>query len=101
MWVGLLLHAGGGLRAELYGTGIRLGECARINLDDLDLSSGQLLASNGQGRKDRVEPVPKMALAALGLFLHEVRRGFVHDESEPAPFLSKSGLRLALPARRG
>src|SRR5262245_944465 len=38
----------------LYGTGIRLGECLRLDVADVDLLQEQLLVRNGKGKKDRV-----------------------------------------------
>ena len=41
----------------LYGTAIRLSECSRLDLSDLDLSRNLLLVRDGKGRKDRYVPV--------------------------------------------
>jgi integrase/recombinase XerD len=78
----------------LYGTGIRIGECARIDGADLDLAEGRLLVRDGKGRKDRVVPITGRAHAALAVYLKEVRPTFVHDPKEPALFLSHFGTRL-------
>jgi integrase/recombinase XerD len=78
----------------LYGTAIRLSECHRLDLADLDLSNGLLLVRNGKGKKDRVVPVPARAEAAMLVYLKEARPDFVHDPHETAVFLSKHGDRL-------
>jgi site-specific recombinase XerD len=79
----------------LYGTGIRLSECVRLDLQDVDLAEGRLLVRNGKGKKDRVVPLVGQALRALGLYLRESRQAFVEDPREPAVFLSTLGRRLS------
>jgi integrase/recombinase XerD len=78
----------------LYGTGIRRGECCRLDLMDLDLSEATLLVRNGKGRKDRLVPVPGRAALALDLYLRETRPDLVRDSREMALFLSREGRRL-------
>jgi site-specific recombinase XerD len=79
----------------LYGTGIRLGECVRLDLQDVDLREGRLLVRNGKGRKDRVVPLVGQALAALDRYVREVRHALLRDPREPAVFLSAIGTRLS------
>jgi site-specific recombinase XerD len=79
----------------LYGTGIRLGECVRLDLQDVDLREGRLLVRNGKGRKDRVVPLVGQALAALDHYLREVRHALVRDPREQAVYLSAIGTRLS------
>ena len=38
----------------LYGTALRLGECRRLNVHDIDLQKGSLWVRSGKGRKDRL-----------------------------------------------
>jgi integron integrase len=42
----------------LYGSGLRLLECCRLRVKDLDLSRGEVLVREGKGRKDRVTMLP-------------------------------------------
>jgi integrase/recombinase XerD len=77
----------------LYGTGIRRGECVRLDLTDLDLGQGVLLVRDGKGRKDRFVPVAGRAALALDLYLRE-RPALVSDPREGALFLSRFGRRL-------
>jgi integrase/recombinase XerD len=79
----------------LYGTGIRLGECVRVDLQDVDPREGRLLVRNGKGRKDRVVPLVGQAVAALDHYLREVRHALVRDPREQAVFLSAIGTRLS------
>jgi len=79
----------------LYGTAIRLSECGRLDLEDLDLAGEALLVRNGKGGKDRVVPVPVRAAAALDVYLKDVRPVFVRDPKERALFLQRYGTRLS------
>jgi len=82
----------------LYGTAIRRSECGRLDVTDLDFRSGTLLVRNGKGKKDRIVPVTKRALMALGTYLKEVRPELLRDPKEPALFLGTyrgSGQRLS------
>ena len=80
----------------LYGTGIRVSECERLDVRDLDLVQGLLLIRDGKGRKDRVVPVVGRALEALDLYLHDVRPELVKDPREAALFLTRRGARVSV-----
>lgn len=71
-----------------YGTGLRRGECARLDMSDLDIGQGTLLVRDGKGHQDRLVPVPGRAAAALRAYLHNVRPELVRDPREPALFLT-------------
>ena len=79
----------------LYGTGIRVAECVRLDLQDVALQEGRLLVRNGKGRKDRVVPLVGQALAALDRYLREIRHALVRDPRQQAVFLSAIGTRLS------
>jgi integrase/recombinase XerD len=72
----------------LYGTGLRRGECARLDASDLDLREGSLLVRNGKGKKDRIVPVPHRATLALDVYLCDVRPQLVTNPAERALFLT-------------
>jgi len=74
-----------------YGTGIRVSECAALELRDLDLAKGTLMVRSGKGSKDRMVPVTGRAAAALDLYLREGRPEFAKDPRERALFLSYNG----------
>jgi integrase/recombinase XerD len=78
----------------LYGTGIRLGECARIDVADLDLRGGTLFVKSGKGRKDRVVPISGRALSALDTYLREARPELAKHPRERALFISRFGRRF-------
>lgn len=55
----------------LYGTGMRVLECCRLRIKDLDFDRNQIVVREGKGDKDRVVPLP----ASLAGRMHEqVRR---------------------------
>ena len=76
----------------LYGTGIRVGECAGLDLTDVDLG-GQTIRVMGKGRKERVVPFGAPARDALVRWL-EVRTQLVSDRSGTAVFLGARGGRI-------
>lgn len=49
----------------LYGTGMRVMECLRLRVQDVDFDYNQILIRNGKGMKDRVAPLPRATRAAL------------------------------------
>jgi len=64
----LLSHLTGvhGLVLKLmYGTGLRIMECVRLRLLDLDFAYRQILVRAGKGNKDRVVPMPEVLKGAL------------------------------------
>jgi site-specific recombinase XerD len=80
----------------LYGTGLRVGECERLDVSDVELREGRLLVRSGKGKKDRVVPLVGAAQRALEVYLREVRQAFVHQPREQAVFLSAIGTRLTV-----
>jgi len=85
----------GALLEVLYGTGLRLMECVRLDLKDLDLLSGALLVRTGKGRRDRYVPLSGRAREAMDLYLREARPSLLKSWQESALFLSRLGRRLS------
>jgi integrase/recombinase XerD len=79
----------------LYGTGLRRGECLRLDVTDVDLGQELLLVRSGKGKKDRMVPLTRQAVSALDLYLRQGRPELVNDSHELALFLSKYGLRMS------
>lgn len=79
----------------LYGTGLRLSECARLDLPDLSLGGRHLFVRSGKGLKDRVVPLMGRAANALSIYLKNVRPSLSRSLRESAVFLSRDGDRLA------
>jgi integron integrase len=63
----------------MYGSGLRLSECAQLRVKDIDFERGEILVRCGKGDKDRRVPLPKMAVPALKVHLERTRRGFERD----------------------
>lgn len=75
----------------LYSSGLRIGELAALDLGDVDAQEA-LVKVRGKGKKERIVPVGRMALAAVLAYLPE--RSGVKRRSE-ALFLNKDGGRLS------
>ena len=65
------------MAALLYGSGLRLLECARLRVKDIDFASAQILVRQGKGRKDRVTLLP--ANLRLPLMDHLKQVQALHD----------------------
>jgi integron integrase len=64
-----------GLMIELlYGTGMRLLECCRLRLKDVDFHRHQLIVREGKGHKDRAVPFPARTRDRLQEQIEFVRR---------------------------
>jgi integron integrase len=57
----------------LYGSGLRLMECLRLRVLDLDLAHSQITVRDGKGGKDRVTMLPHAVAPALREQLHAAR----------------------------
>jgi integrase len=53
----------------LYGTGMRIMECCRLRVQDIDFDRCEILIRNGKGAKDRVTMLPETLLSELRLHL--------------------------------
>lgn len=84
----------------LYGTGLRAGECVRLEVTDLDLGQRTLLVRNGKGRKDRLVPLGGRAAVALDAYLRTSRPELVRDPHDVALFVSRCGRRMGVPGLR-
>lgn len=60
--------------AMMYGAGLRLLECARLRIKDIDFERGEITVRDGKGRKDRVTVLPATLGAPLRAHLARVRR---------------------------
>jgi integron integrase len=49
----------------LYGCGLRLFECLKLRVQDVDLEIGMLTVHDGKGQKDRTLPLPEILMPAL------------------------------------
>ena len=74
----------------LYGSGLRLMECVRLRVKDVDFAYRQLTVRDGKGMKDRVTLLPDRLHAPLRLHLAKVKA--LHEED-----LSQGGGSVYLP----
>jgi integron integrase len=63
----------------LYGSGLRLMECLRLRVKDLDFAQRQLTVREGKGEKDRLTMLPQSLLAPLEDHLRLVRQTHQED----------------------
>jgi integron integrase len=57
----------------LYGAGLRVLECCRLRVQDIDFATNQIVVRGGKGDKDRVTMLPAVAKADLAQHLYAVR----------------------------
>jgi integron integrase len=74
----------------LYGCGLRLMECCRLRVKDIDLLRGQIMVRHGKGAKDRVVMLPKSVRGDLENQL--ANRQIVHERD-----LARGVARVELP----
>ncbi len=63
----------------LYGSGLRLMECIRLRVQDVDFDYHQLVVRDGKGQKDRVVPLPEKYRNFFREHLDEVKRRHEED----------------------
>jgi integron integrase len=66
------------MAALMYGTGMRLMECVRLRVQDVDFGYRQIIVRDGKGKKDRVVPLPQSVSTELQTHLEQVRS--LHEE---------------------
>jgi integron integrase len=62
----------------LYGSGLRVMECVRLRVKDLDFAQRQVLVRDGKGMKDRVTMLPDALVTPLQEHLRHVQ--WIHDD---------------------
>jgi len=63
----------------LYGCGLRLMDCLRLRIQDIDFGYKQILIRNGKGNKDRVVPLPASLSDRLKKQISEVSKTHAAD----------------------
>ncbi len=77
----ILLHLDGQhwlMASLLYGAGLRLMECLRLRVKDVDFAYRQILVRDGKGQKDRVTMLPHALVEPLKRQLEKVK--VLHEE---------------------
>ncbi len=62
----------------MYGCGMRLMECVRLRVQDIDIEYRQIFIRNGKGRKDRVVPLPDKCIDKIKRQIERVK--VTHEE---------------------
>ena len=75
----------------MYGAGLRLMECLRLRVQDIDVTRNEILVRDGKGAKDRITMLPESLKVPLRDHLKDVK--IVHDKD-----LTEGWGRVQLPA---
>ncbi|RLC75453.1 MAG: integron integrase [Chloroflexi bacterium] len=62
----------------LYGSGLRLRECLRLRVKDIDFTQRRIIVRDGKGMKDRVTVLPQTLVPFLQEHLRHVKH--IHDD---------------------
>lgn len=68
----------------LYGSGLRLMECLRLRVKDIDFDNRQILVRAGKGENDRVTPLPDTLIPLLQEQIQKVKA--LHQKDLQAGF---------------
>ena len=82
----------------LYGAGLRLLECARLRIKDVDFERREIRVHDGKGRKDRLVPLPIALASSLRNHVRQVEQQHREDLTRGAGCVELPGsLRVKLP----
>jgi len=77
-----LMEGTGRLMAELmYGSGLRVLECVRLRVKDVDFGNGYIVVRSGKGDKDRRVPLPRKAVPKLKAQIDVARERWAKDRA--------------------
>jgi len=77
--------------ALMYGSGLRLLECCRLRVKDVDFDRHELTVHGGKGRKDRVTVLPARLVPPLRAHLERVQAQHLADLEGNAGFVALPG----------
>lgn len=69
----------------MYGSGMRLMECVRLRIKDVDFDHHEIMIRDGKGGKDRITLLPELLIAPLHDHLQRVRTLFSDDRRKNLP----------------
>ena len=69
----------------MYGAGLRLMECVRLRIKDVDLARGLITVRSAKGDKDRSVPIPVATNEALATHLERLRGLYDRDRRSNLP----------------
>lgn len=81
----------------LYGCGLRLMECLRLRVKDVDFEKCAITVRCGKGDKDRIVPLPEVTASALQKHLDRVKRFHAQDAKDHIPVSLLEGLERKYP----
>jgi len=65
----------------MYGTGMRVMECVRLRIMDLDFEYKNIIVRQGKGKKDRSVPMPDMLIEHLQRQIQFVKKQHIQDSA--------------------
>jgi integron integrase len=69
----------------LYGTGMRLSECAQLRIKDVDFQRREIVVREGKGGKDRITILPLSLVVPLRDQVEQSRRLWEEDRASECP----------------
>ncbi len=66
----------------MYGAGLRLSECCRLQVRDIAFASGQIVVHQGKGAKDRQTVLPRRLIEPIRARLESVRLEYEADAAD-------------------
>jgi len=79
------------MAALMYGSGLRLLECAQLRVKDIDFGAGQVVIRRGKGRKDRLTVLPNKLQQPLQAHLRAVQSQHTADLAAGAGYVELPG----------
>lgn len=70
------------LASLLYGSGLRITECVRLRVKDIDFARNYIFVRDGKGEKDRITMLPKTLATSLQRHLQKVQLQHEEDLNE-------------------
>jgi len=58
----------------MYGSGLRLNECLRLRIMDIEFPGKKITIRSGKGEKDRITMLPELVVSTLEKHLHKVKK---------------------------
>lgn len=71
--------------ALMYGSGLRLMECLRLRIKDVDIDRREIVVRGGKGDKDRRTPLAESSVAAVKRLLNDREKLFRRDRKATFP----------------
>ncbi len=75
----------------VYGCGLRVSECVRLRIKDIDLERGIVTVRQGKGDKDRITVLPETLKDSLLEHIGKVRKIYEQDRSQDLAGVSLPG----------